>query len=217
MKVDCQEGSRRSIAEAADPPEPSNSNFASTIGGAKLFWQGEGVESLLPFHFLIPRLTEGEMTGMKIAEFLSEKAIVPSIKAVNKEGVIRELVDAIAKAEGIRNKEELVKALIGRELLGSTGIGQGVGIPHAKTNAVKKLVAAFGICHPGAEFEALDGEPVYIFFLLVAPEDSAGPHLKALARISRLLKDKFFRESLKQLTDEKAILKLILDEDAKKP
>ncbi len=154
---------------------------------------------------------------MKIAEFLNEKAIIPNIKATNKEGVIRELVDAIAKAEGIRNKEELMKALINRENLGSTGIGQGVGIPHAKTNAVKKLVAAFGICHQGVNFEALDGEPVYILFLLVAPEDSAGPHLKALARISRLLKDKFFRESLKQLSDEKAILKMILDEDAKKP
>ena len=154
---------------------------------------------------------------MKIAEIFSEKAIIPNIKVSNKEGVIRELVDVIAKAEGIKNKDELIKAILNRENLGSTGIGQGVGIPHAKTNAVKKLVAAFGICHHGAEFEALDGEPVYIFFLLVAPEDSAGPHLKALARISRLLKDKFFRESLKALSDEKMILKLILDEDAKKP
>ena len=154
---------------------------------------------------------------MKIIDFLNEKAIISSIKANNKEGVIRELVDVLAKAEGIRNREDLVKTLLNRETLGSTGIGQGVGIPHGKTNAVKKLVAAFGICPQGVNFEALDGEPVYILFLLVAPEDSAGPHLKALARISRLLKDKFFRESLKSLTDEKAILKLIREEDAKKP
>src|SRR3989338_2384800 len=154
---------------------------------------------------------------MKIIDFLNEKAIISSIKANNKEGVIRELVDVLAKAEGIRNREDLVKTLLNRETLGSTGIGQGVGLPHGKTNAVKKLVAAFGICPQGVNFEALDGEPVYILFLLVAPEDSAGPHLKALARISRLLKDKFFRESLKQLTDEKAILKLIREEDAKKP
>lgn len=153
---------------------------------------------------------------MKIVEFLNEKAITANIKATNKEGVIREMVDLLAKAEGIRNKEELVKSLLNREALGSTGIGQGIGIPHGKTNAVKKLIAAFGICHPGVNFDALDGEPVYIFFLLVAPEDSAGPHLKALARISRLLKDKFFRESLKSLTDEKAILKLLREEDAKK-
>ena len=154
---------------------------------------------------------------MKIAEFLNEKAIIAEIQSTTKEGVIRELVDALAKAEGIKNKEELVKVLVNRESLGSTGIGQGVGIPHAKTNAVKKLVAALGICLQGVNFDALDGEPVYIFFLLVAPEDSAGPHLKGLARISRLLKDRFFRESLKQLTDEKAILKMIRDEDAKKP
>ena len=154
---------------------------------------------------------------MKIVDFLNEKAVTGNIKANHKEGIIRELVDLLAKAEGIKNKEELVKTLLNREALGSTGIGQGVGIPHGKTNTVKKLVAAFGICHEGVNFDALDGEPVYIFFLLVAPEDSAGPHLKALARISRLLKDKFFRESLKSLTDEKAILKLIREEDAKKP
>ncbi len=154
---------------------------------------------------------------MKIVDFLNEKAITADIKSTNKEGIIRELVDLLSKAEGIKNKEELVKILLNREALGSTGIGQGVGIPHGKTNAVKKLVGAFGICHEGVNFDALDGDPVYIFFLLVAPEDSAGPHLKALARISRLLKDKFFRESLKSLTDEKAILKLLREEDAKKP
>ena len=154
---------------------------------------------------------------MKIIEFLNEKAITANIKSTNKEDVLHELVDVLAKAEGFRNKEELLKVLINRENLGSTGIGQGVGIPHAKTNVVKKLVAAFGLCPQGVNFDALDGEPVYIFFLLVAPEDSAGPHLKGLARISRLLKDKYFRESLKSLTDEKAILKLIREEDAKKP
>ena len=153
---------------------------------------------------------------MKIIEFLNEKAVSAELKASNKEGALRELVDILAKAEGIRNREELFKVLMSRESLGSTGIGQGVGIPHAKTNTVKKLVAALGISQTGVNFDALDGEPVHIFFLLVAPEDSAGPHLKGLARISRLLKDKFFRESLKQLKDEKAILKLIREEDAKK-
>ena len=154
---------------------------------------------------------------MKIVEFLNEKAIVANMKAGTKEAVLRELVEVLAKAEGIKNQGELVKVLMGREALGSTGIGQGIGIPHAKTNGVKKLVAALGICPQGVNFDALDGEPVHIFFLLVAPEDSAGPHLKGLARISRLLKDKYFRESLKQLSDEKTILKLIREEDAKKP
>ncbi len=154
---------------------------------------------------------------MKIVEFLNEKAITANMTATTKEGALRELVDVLSKAEGIKNKDELVKVLMGRETLGSTGIGQGVGIPHAKTNSVKKLVAALGISPPGVNFDALDGDPVHIFFLLIAPEDSAGPHLKGLARISRLLKDKYFRDSLKQLRDEKAILKLIKEEDAKKP
>ena len=154
---------------------------------------------------------------MKIIDFLNEKAISADLKSTSKEGVIRELVDLLAKAEGIKNKEDLVKVLLSREALGSTGIGQGVGIPHGKTDSVKRLVAAFGVCHQGVNFDALDGEPVYLFFLLVAPEDSAGPHLKGLARISRLLKDKYFRESLKSLTDEKIVLKLIREEDVKKP
>ena len=154
---------------------------------------------------------------MKIVEFLNEKAVSGDLKSTTKEGVIRELVELLAKSEGIRNKEEIYKVLMNREALGSTGIGQGVGIPHGKTDMVKRLVAAFGICHQGVNFDALDGEGVYILFLLLAPEDSAGPHLKALARISRLLKDKYFRESLKALTDEKTILKLIREEDAKKP
>jgi len=154
---------------------------------------------------------------MKISEFLNEKAIIVDLKSQDKESVIRELIDALAKAESLRNKEEIVKILLGRESLGSTGIGLGIGIPHGKTSAVKKLVACFGISRKGVDFDALDGEPVYIFFLLIAPEDSAGPHLKALARISRLLKDKYFRDYLRSLTDEKAMYKAIKEEDAKKP
>src|SRR3989338_9587054 len=154
---------------------------------------------------------------MKIMDFLSDRAVSATLKATDKKEVIHELIDLLTKAEGIRNKDEISKILLARESLGSTGIGLGIGIPHGKSNAVKKLVAAFGISKKGIDFDALDGEPVYIFFLLVAPEDSAGPHLKALARISRLLKDKYFRDYLRSLTDEKAICKAIKDEDAKKP
>lgn len=154
---------------------------------------------------------------MKIMDFLSDRAVSATLKATDKKEVIHELIDLLAKAEGIRNKDEISKILLARESLGSTGIGLGIGIPHGKSNAVKKLVAAFGISKKGIDFDALDGEPVYIFFLLVAPEDSAGPHLKALARISRLLKDKYFRDYLRQLDDEKALYKAVKDEDAKKP
>lgn len=153
---------------------------------------------------------------MKIMDFLNKNAIAVNIKAADKEGVIHELVDLLASATDIKNKEELVKAVLAREALGSTGIGQGVGIPHAKSQAVKELVAAFGLSKSGINFDSLDGEPVHIFFLMIAPEESAGPHLKALARISRMLKDKYFRELLRKAKDENEVLRIIQEEDSKK-
>src|SRR3989338_5523049 len=153
---------------------------------------------------------------MKIMDFLNKKAISVSIKATDKEGVIRELVDILARATDIKNEEELIKAILDREALGSTGIGQGVGIPHAKSQSVKELVASFGLSRAGVDFDSLDGEPVYIFFLLIAPEESAGPHLKALARISRVLKDKYFMDLLKKAKGENEILHIIQEEDSKR-
>ena len=100
-----------------------------------------------------------------------------------------------------------------REKLGSTGIGQGVAIPHAKSTSLKDVVAALGVSKKGIQFDALDGEPVYIIFLLMAPVDSAGLHLKVLARISRLLKDKFFRQSIREATSVEAVKKIIEEED----
>ncbi len=155
---------------------------------------------------------------MKIMDFLSKKAISTDIKSTQKEEVIKELVDSLVFAEEIekRCRNKLIDALMTRESLGSTAIGQGIAIPHAKSDCVDKLVAAFGISKKGVDFDSLDGEPAYIFFLLVAPQDSAGPHLKALARISRLLKDKYFRDSLRACPDDKAIVKIISQEDEKK-
>jgi PTS system nitrogen regulatory IIA component len=155
---------------------------------------------------------------MKIMDFLSKKAITVDLKGTNKLSVIEELVDLLIESEEIdkRYKAKLIENLMAREALGSTAIGQGVGIPHAKSEVVEKLVAAFGLSKKGVDFDSLDGEPVYIFFLLVAPQDSAGPHLKALARISRILKDKYFRESLRQVHDDKEALRIIVQEDEKK-
>lgn len=155
---------------------------------------------------------------MQIMDFLAKKAIVADIKSAKKEDVIRELVDALINAGEIekRSRNKLVEALMGREALGSTAIGQGIAIPHAKSDCVAKLIAAFGLSKKGVDFDSLDGEPAYIFFLLVAPQDSAGPHLKALARISRLLKDKYFRDSLRACSDDKAIIKILSTEDEKK-
>ncbi|MDD5073542.1 MAG: PTS sugar transporter subunit IIA [Candidatus Omnitrophica bacterium] len=153
---------------------------------------------------------------MKIMDFLNQDAVTADLQAKDKEETVKELVDLLAKAGSLKEKEKLVKILLSREALGSTGIGQGVGIPHGKYDGVKELTAAFALSPKGVNFDSLDGEPVHIFFLLVAPQDSAGPHLKALARISRLLKDRPFRDALRQCKDEKSILRLIEDEDTKR-
>ena len=154
---------------------------------------------------------------MKIMDFLSRRAVTVDLKARDKKGVIAELVDLLVKSGEIKpkSKDELTKALMDREVLGSTGIGQGIGIPHGKSASVKKLIGAVGISRKGVDFDSLDGESVYIFFLLLAPQESAGPHLKALARISRLLKDKYFRDLLKNTATGKDLINIITKEDQK--
>ena len=155
---------------------------------------------------------------MQIMDFLSKKTILTDIKSTRKEDVIKEMVDLLIEAGDVekRNRNKLIEALMSREALGSTAIGQGIAIPHAKCDCVDKLVAAFGLSKKGVDFDSLDGELAYIFFMLVAPQDSAGPHLKALARISRLLKDKHFRDTLRTCIDEKSVIKIVTQEDEKK-
>ena len=155
---------------------------------------------------------------MKLMDFLSPGAVNADLQATNKKDIIKELAGLLVKSGEIKDKDKdkMVKVLLEREALGSTGIGQGIGIPHGKFAGVRRLIGACGISRKGVDFESLDGEPVYIFFLLVAPEDSAGPHLKALARVSRLLKDKYFRDTLKAAKDEKALIKILKQEDQKK-
>jgi len=152
---------------------------------------------------------------MKIGDVLCAKAVLTDLKATSKLEVIQEIVGSLVSAGAIdkKNKAKLVEILMTREALGSTAIGQGVAIPHGKCEYVSKLTAALAISKEGVDFDSLDGEPAYIFFLLIAPIDSAGPHLKALARVSHLLKDKYFRENLKSAKDDKAVLKLIAIED----
>jgi PTS system nitrogen regulatory IIA component len=152
---------------------------------------------------------------VKILDFLNEKAVAVNLKSQDKTNVIKELTDLLVQAGEIKpkDKEAVVKVLLNREALGSTGIGQNVAIPHGKCDFVKELVGAFGVSKTGIKFDSLDGEPAYIFFLLLAPVESSGPHLKALARISKLLKDKFFRDSLKNAQSEKELLKTIREED----
>lgn len=153
---------------------------------------------------------------MKITEVLSRQAVKIGLEATEKEGALRELVEVLSKVRDIGDKKAILKALLERESLGSTGIGQGIAIPHGKTDRVHELVAVLGISRKGVQFEALDGEPVYIFFLLVAPKDSAGPHLKALAKVSRLLRDSYFCEMLRNAKDEKEVYEIIRTEEEKR-
>ncbi len=155
---------------------------------------------------------------MNIIDLLSEKAISVDIKSSKKDEVLSSLVDLLVASGGIKSGEKasIVEKLKEREALGSTGIGKGIGIPHAKSSKVKKLMAAFGVSKEGVDFKSLDGELTYIFFLLVAPGETPGPHLKALARISRLLDDKFVRERLKNAKNSKEVFKIIKEEEQKK-
>ena len=155
---------------------------------------------------------------MKIMDFLSQDGISVDLRSANKTDAIKEIVDLLIGAGEVdkKDKAKVVELLMAREALGSTAIGHNVGIPHAKTDCVKDLIGAFGLSKRGVDFDSLDGEPVYIFFLLLAPQDSAGPHLKALARISRLIKDKYFRDTLRQAKDKKDVIRIIEAEDEKK-
>lgn len=153
------------------------------------------------------------MSDIKILDLLSPTAIVAELKATTKKGALEELVGVLAKEGKVQSAELAVSVLLEREKLGSTGIGQGIAIPHAKTDQAKAVVAAFGVSKRGVAFESLDGDPVHLIFLLVAPPNEAAAHLKALARVSRMLKDKFFRQSLREAKGIEELQKLIREED----
>jgi PTS system nitrogen regulatory IIA component len=155
---------------------------------------------------------------MKIVDFVGPELIVPQLSAHEKSAVIRELADHLAAhVSGPQkiDREVLAKVLLERERLASTAIGEGVAIPHGKLDAVGKLVACVGRAPEGVDFDSMDGRPTHLFFVLVAPENSTGVHLKALARISRLFKDPEFRTRLMQAKDAQEIFRVIADEDAK--
>lgn len=132
---------------------------------------------------------------MKILDVLKEEAILVNLKARDKKGVIEELVAPVSRISGIED-DTLVRVLLDRERLGSTGIGGGIGIPHGKLKALDRLILGFGLSREGIDFESMDGMPTHIFFILVTPENSTGLHLKLLAQISRVLKNEAFKERL---------------------
>jgi len=153
---------------------------------------------------------------MKILDILaSESLVAPSLTGTTKTAVLRELAEHLARQQGGIDAGRLVEVLWERERLGSTAIGDGIAIPHGKMPGLSGVVGAFGRHPAGVDFESLDGSPTHLFFLLVAPEDSVGQHLKALARVSRLLKDRSFRERLLAAPDRGALFRLIREEDEK--
>lgn len=153
---------------------------------------------------------------MRILDFLDKESIELNITAKTKKEVIEELVELLAKKNVILDKKATLDSLYEREELGSTGVGQGIAIPHSKTKGVKDLVAAFGVSKGGVDFDALDGEPVNIFFLLLAPEGAAGLMLKALARVSNFLKNKYYRRKILEAKDKAAVVVTIEEEEKTK-
>ena len=152
---------------------------------------------------------------MKITDILVREASILDLTASVKDEVLAELAGALAGAEEGLDREDLLRVLRERESLQSTGIGEGVAIPHGKMGGLDRLVATFARSKAGVDFESIDGQPTQLFFLLVVPEHSGGQHLKALARISRFFRDASFRDKMLAATDLESIFRSIEEEDAK--
>lgn len=153
---------------------------------------------------------------MKFSNFIETKAIKAELTAEDKEGVIGELIDALAAAGAIKEDEkaDIVEAVMKREELGSTGIGRGVAVPHTKHASVDQLVGTVGISQNGVDFNSLDGEKVNIFFLLVSPPDRPGDHLRALENTSRQLREDMFCRFLRQVKNVDDIKQLLDEADS---
>lgn len=152
---------------------------------------------------------------MKFADFICEQAITAQLTAEDKESVIAEMVDSLVRANKIteEDRDSIIKAIMKREELGSTGIGRGVAVPHTKHPSVDRLIGTVGISGEGVDFDSLDGEKVQLFFLLVSPPDRPGDHLRALENISRQLRDDTFCRFLKQAKSASDIQQLLQESD----
>ena len=151
-------------------------------------------------------------SNMRILDALKEESIISELNTTDKKGVLEKLTGPVAKASGV-SQEEMIRVLLERERLGSTGIGGGIAIPHGKLKSLESLLVGFGRSRNGVDFEALDGKPAHLFFLLMAPENSTGAHLRMLARISRLLKDSSFKQRLMTAADRRELYMVIANED----
>jgi len=152
---------------------------------------------------------------MKITDILVRDAVVLDLESSAKADVLSEMARALAAAEPGLDADRLLQVLLERESLQSTGIGEGVAIPHGKLAGLDRLVASFARSRPGVDFDSIDGQPTHLFFLLVVPEHSGGQHLKALARISRFFRDAAFRKELLEAERREGVFRAIEEEDAK--
>jgi len=150
---------------------------------------------------------------MKILDILEKKSIIPELRGSTKKQVLEELIDGLLRHKPQLDRERLMGVLLERERLGSTGIGDGIAIPHGKLKDLDQLALSFGRSTQGVDFESMDGKPVHLFFLLVAPENCAGIHLRALAKIARLLKNSSVRKRLGTVATQDEIFAVIQQED----
>lgn len=152
-----------------------------------------------------------------IKDILDRQLIISELAARDKKGVIEEFARVLHAAGKVQDEQELSRVLLERESLGSTAIGEGIAIPHAKLPFLREMVVAFGRSTEGVDFQAVDGKPARLFFLLVTPDDNPGEHLRTLARISRILKNRGLRDELLKAGGPDDIRRLIAGEDGKYP
>jgi PTS system nitrogen regulatory IIA component len=152
---------------------------------------------------------------MKILEILDEELILSDLKAGGKKEAIEEMAKLAVRHDERLNLDLLLDVLLEREKLGSTGIGDGVAIPHGKVPGIDEVIAVFARSIEGIDFESMDDKKAHLFFLLIAPENSSGAHLKALAKISRLMKESKFRMGLMEAKSREEILRAFSEEDSK--
>ncbi|MBY0525009.1 MAG: PTS sugar transporter subunit IIA [Gemmataceae bacterium] len=148
---------------------------------------------------------------MRMTDFVVREAIIPELTATTKDGVIREMIEGLRAAGYFKGgePEDIVKAILKREQLGSTGIGRGVAIPHTKHNSVDRLIGTVAVSKVGVAFDSVDGEPVHVLVLLVSPQDRPGDHLRALENVARSMRDDGFVRSLRQATTREQIWALL--------
>lgn len=146
---------------------------------------------------------------MKVSDLIDKESVVLSLNATSKGEVLEELARAVSRTSDKLETSRLVEALRERERLGSTGIGEGVAIPHGKVRGLDRMAVSFGRSREGVDFASMDNKPAHLFFLLVAPENSAGIHLRVLAKLARALKQESFRTKLMEAATVDAVLDIV--------